>query len=149
MNIYCTLTKRGIAAVLALLILGILIGGEFSAADRVGIKGGTNHQRIGFITSLGITPEEELLESAKVTVPAVFGDVYENYNLLQKKAGFDLERYKGLEVTRYTYRTKKGDWLVNLLVFKGSVIGGDVCDARLGGEMLPLEKGILNGKTET
>lgn len=82
-------------------------------------------------------PETEVVE---VTIPSNFNDVYQNYNRLQKKQGFDLESFKGKKVKRYTYKIKKykneTDVFLNLLVLPdGRVIGGDVCSHRFNGFM--------------
>ena len=45
----------------------------------------------------------ELVDRAEVTVPSQFDAVYEEYNTLQKKQGFDLSKYRRKTVKRYTY----------------------------------------------
>ena len=82
-------------------------------------------------------PENEVID---VTIPSVFNDVYNNYNVLQKKQGFDLERYKGYNVKRYTYKVlnhkSEQEVFLNLLVLpNGKVIGGDICSREFNGFM--------------
>ncbi len=76
------------------------------------------------------TPEEQ----TTVTVPAQFDKIFAAYNELQRGQGLDLSTYSGRTVQRYTYRIKnyegyEGTVFANLLVFRGRVIGGDICSA--------------------
>lgn len=90
--------------------------------------------RVDFISQFGWQVEETPIDEKNVTIPASFDKIYENYNQLQKNQGLSLGKYKGKEVTRYTYKITnypdyEGDVYINLLVFKNKVIGGDVCSA--------------------
>jgi hypothetical protein len=80
----------------------------------------------------------QLLDKADVTVPAEFDSVYESYNTLQKKQGFDLSKYKRKTVSRYTYKVDNyadysGVVLADVIVYKNKVIGGDICSADVNG----------------
>lgn len=103
----------------------------------------TEQERMEFIAALGYQPMLNGGEMTVVTIPFEFSDVYANYNQLQLQAGFDLARYKGAEVERYTYSL--GDFsaeeyvVANLLVKDGKLIGGDISSRRLNGFMLPLK----------
>lgn len=76
-----------------------------------------------------------------VLIPEEFSDVYENYNSLQKKQGFDLYPYRGKRAEVYTYIivTVDGERVKNteahVMVCDGRIIGGDVASTELGGEM--------------
>ncbi len=92
----------------------------------------TNEDRLEFITSLGYEAEENPCDVSEVTVPEHFDSVYEKYNEIQRAQGLNLKRYKGKAVTRYTYKisnypTSGEEALVNLLVYNGNIVGGDVC----------------------
>ncbi len=94
----------------------------------------TNEDRIEFITSLGYKTENTPCEIADVIVPETFDSVYEKYNEIQRAQGLNLKKFKGKTVTRYTYKVcdypKEGtDALVNLLIYNGNIIGGDVCSS--------------------
>jgi hypothetical protein len=109
------------------------------------IPGGNDEIRAAFLGSLGWQVDAEPLEHETVTIPYVFGDVYNNYNDIQKKQGFDLSGYRGRTVERYTYAVRNYPGVAegvraNLLVYKGSIIGGDVCTAALGGFMQGLAR---------
>ena len=73
-----------------------------------------------------------------MTVPTEFDKVYAAYNELQKEQGLNLSRYKGKDVTRYTfaitnYKDYEGTVYANVLVYRNRVIGGDVCSADVSG----------------
>lgn len=101
------------------------------AANDVSLE--TDAQREEYLTSLGWefnTPCEE----KEVQIPEEFNDTYTDYNEIQKTQGFDLEKYKGQTVTVYTYNItnyagyeNRDCVYVNLLVYGGVLIGGDVC----------------------
>lgn len=107
----------------------------------------TNSQREEYLTSLGWEFKTDCTEK-QVTIPAEFNDVYSRYNEIQKSQGFDLEQYKGQEVTVYTYSItnyqgyENRDCIyANLLVFNNTLIGGDVCSTSVSdGFMQSLKK---------
>ncbi len=76
----------------------------------------------------------------KIVIPKEWNSTFENYNTIQKAQGFDLSRYKGKEMTRYTfeiinYPDRNETVLANVLVYRGKVAGGDVSTARADGYM--------------
>lgn len=95
----------------------------------------TSVQRIRFLTQLNYSVSASTEESAEIRIPIEFGDVYENYNELQKQNGTNLLDFRGTECTRYTYINEDDDMRVNLIVYEGRIIGGDVCSTALDGEM--------------
>lgn len=97
-----------------------------------------NNDRINFISQFGWTVNETPLEEISVTIPDEFDTVYVGYNEMQKDQGLNLAKYKGKDVTRYTYNVTnykdyEGEVYVNLLVYRGKVVGGDVCSADSSG----------------
>lgn len=94
---------------------------------------------VKFIKNLGYTPEESPFDTADIEIPEGFGKVYENYNELNKEAGFDLTHLRGLTVKRYSFRLKGEDSLyANILIYENKICGGDICNPALSGFMLPL-----------
>ncbi len=75
----------------------------------------------------------------EVVIPKVFSEVYERYNALQIKQGYDLTKYKTDTVIRYTFRVKNFEGYENacahVLAKGGKIIGGDVCSSDLSGIM--------------
>lgn len=112
----------------------------------------TGDMRVEFIEQLGLLVEENSYGYEDVQIPQEFDDVYENYNAIQKRNGFDLEKYKGKDATKFTYTVKQYPGYenekvyVNLLIYKGRIIGGDICTARTDGFMVGLYEGQQNSQ---
>ncbi len=76
-----------------------------------------------------------------VTIPAEFGAVYERYNELQKRQGFDLTAYRSREATVYTFGVVSVDdkhtdlTEAHVMVCDDAVIGGDVSSYAIDGGM--------------
>lgn len=144
MKTYITVTKKSLTAVFLFTLFVIIVSGQFYAAAYPVKNARTNAQRVDFIKSLGFVPDESGYDSKEVIIPEKFSAVYRNYNNLQKKAGFDLSKYRGATATVYTYpvgkiqENKDDDYYVNLIVYRGRIIGGDISSRDFYGEMLPL-----------
>lgn len=105
-----------------------------------------------FISNYGWQVDEEPIDVRDVVIPESFDEVYNNYNKIQSEQGFNLEKYAGQKVKRWTYiirnypgTTPNDDFIrINILVSDGVVIGGDVCSVKLDGFMhgfyLPTEE---------
>lgn len=141
---YVTVTRGGLAAVFLLTLAVIIVSGGFYAAANPVANAKTNAQRVEFIKSLGVEPDDDNAAHKTVVIPTVFSDVYKNYNALQNEAGYDLSGYKGASVTVYTYPVGKikpdndDEYYVNLMVYRNRIIGGDISSRNFYGEMLPL-----------
>lgn len=105
----------------------------------------SNDQRIALLQQLGwevVMEEDEILD---VLIPKDMDQTMLQYNEIQTEQGCDLTKYAGKKCKRYTYIVNnypsgEEDIRVNLIVYKGKVIGGDVCSARLDGFMHGLAK---------
>ncbi len=121
-----------IAAVITGIAVALLKGSLPTGRDISEIK--------AFLSDYGIitTGNEEV---KNIVIPEVFGEVYENYNALQKEQGFDLSAYRGREAVSYTFPvvSVKGEIAENtdahVIVCDGYIIGGDIASRALGGEM--------------
>ena len=105
----------------------------------------SNEDRVAFLSQFGWEVEQTPTESTDVTIPKEFDKVFAAYNELQKKQGLDLSKYAARTVERYTYTVTnyeghEGTVLANLLVFRGRVIGGDICSASQNGFIHGFEK---------
>jgi len=112
--------------------------GEKSKPRKVVVK--TNEQRLAFAASFGYQVQEEPAEILEVIIPKEFDEVYTEYNSLQKKQGYDLEKFAGKRCRRYSYIVTnypqaEGEIRLNILVYSNKVIGGDVCSLEAGGFM--------------
>jgi len=110
---------------------------ETAAPVRVkGIK--TNEDRVAFLGEYGWQVKEEPLATQELIVPGEFDESYAEYLALQAGQGFDLEKYAGKRLKRYTYEVTnypsgESGVQVNLLVYKNTVVGGEVLSAKLDG----------------
>ncbi len=93
---------------------------------------------ISFLGQFGWEVDPTPLEEVKLRIPDEFDKVMNSYNELQRNQGLDLSKYKGREVTRYTYLVKNypdysGSVMANVIVYKNRVIGGDICSSDIRG----------------
>ncbi len=109
----------------------------------------TNEDRIALIRSYGWDVEETPAEEAKVTIPAEFDRVMENYNQIQRQQGFDLSKYRNRDMMRYTYRITNypdynGTVYCNLLIYKNRVVAADICSSDVNGFIAGLKGTVRN-----
>ena len=155
--VYITRKKQrilcGIGA--AALVLGgvLLVSGQItdipSASAVFGhslsLKDADDRQnRIDFLADLGWQVDSETAEVRDVVIPLEFDEVYQNYNRLQQEQGFDLTPYAGSQMKCYSYTILNHpvghqNIRANLLVYKGKLVGGDVCSLKLDGFMHGLQ----------
>ena len=95
-------------------------------------------QRVAYLQSLGWEVETEPVETLQFLLPDTLAEPYLSYNRLQTAQGFDLAACCGKQVSRYTYTVTNypsGDSgvLAGLLIYRNTVIGGDVLSTDLGG----------------
>lgn len=138
-----------VCALIILLTAGVRIWGGTSrqmsgtavntaAMQDIDLSAETTEQQVAFLRQLGFDCGEQPTAFLEVIIPQQFNGVYESYNELQKQSGFDLTRYQGRRVKRYTYPIygyQDQDMVANLLVYDGKVIGGDVCSLAQDGFM--------------
>ena len=67
------------------------------------IAAGTNEERIAYLASLGWEVNDQPIETLSVTLGETLEEPYLSYNDLQRSQGFDLTRYCGQTLSRYTY----------------------------------------------
>ena len=98
----------------------------------------TKDDVVSFLAQFGWEVDPSPAEVKTVTIPAEFDKVFAAYNEIQKEQGLNLSKYKGKDVTRYTftvtnYPSYEGTVYANVLVYRNRVIGGDVCSADVSG----------------
>lgn len=143
-----TVKKSVVLTLFALFLLGcifsLMVGSTFHIAEPpdeyLGLPNNaeTAEERCAFLTALGYEPDITGEEMQEFTIPAVFSDVYNNYNDIQKQSGGDLTLYKTADCTRYTYPDGDTGYRLNLIVYGGRIIGGDRCSPALDGDMTAL-----------
>ena len=112
-------------------------GAEASATvSGNGIR--TNGDRIAYLASYGWEVSPDPVSVEELQIPEEFDDTYTQYLDLQTEQGFDLAKYRGKRVKRYTYAitnypTGERGVQAGLLLYRNTVIGGDVLSNALGG----------------
>ncbi len=100
----------------------------------------TDADRVAFIAQFGWQVSNTPIETEHVKIPESFDQVHEDYNLLQKRVGLDLEPYKGKVLVRYSYQlynhpSNNKNARVNVFVYAGSIVAADVMSTDLDGFM--------------
>lgn len=145
-----TLKFFGVMALAVVTLLALMVfvpqyeaAGAESELRFSGIR--TGEDRVSFLASLGYTVAPEALECEEFTLPEEFDRALAAYNEMQKPMGLDLSRYAKKTVTRYTYRVTDyagytGEVYANLIVYRDTVIAGDICSADPSGFVHALER---------
>lgn len=126
-----------IAAVAAAVLT--VVGASRTGAAGVPVKGNADVEN--YIASFGIIISGAAREDT-VTVPMQFGDIYKEYNELQRSQGFDLSGYKGKVLSRLTYpvKSENGDNVfAEVLLCDGIIVGADVYSTSVTGFMKALK----------
>ncbi len=140
---YFIIRKKSLLIVAFLLVLiAVFVFEAVAIGDRNHSKYSAAENGLVFLKKYGISVDESTLTVDEIKLPNEFNDIYENYNQLQKKAGFDISNYSGKTVKKLSYRVLGYDDVVfvNLLVFEDKIIGGDISSTALDGFMKPLFK---------
>lgn len=111
--------------------------------DVVSYRAENAEQRLAFISQFGWRVSEDPAEVSEVIIPQDFDKGYTEYARMNAEQGLDLELYKGVRAKRWTYNivnypgfeNRTGTVQINLLVYEGRIIGGDVCSLEQGGFM--------------
>ena len=98
----------------------------------------TTDDAVKFLAQFGWEVDGTPVEEVKLKIPAEFDKVMNAYNDLQRNQGLDLSKYRGKEVTRWTFKVTnypdyKGNVMANVIVYKNKVIAGDICSADVTG----------------
>ena len=91
----------------------------------------TNEDRVAYLRDLGWEVEEEPVESLQFVLPETLEEPYLSYNALQIPQGFDLGRYCGQSISRYTYTVtnypeRPKGVQANLYICEDAPIAGDI-----------------------
>ncbi len=118
---------------------GQALGREASASALPSPKGvKSNQDRIDYLSAYGWQVSEDPIATQELLIPEEMDDSYTEYLALQNGQGFDLQKYAGKRVKRYTYEvlnypTGETGVQANLLICKNTVVGGEVLSPRLDG----------------
>ena len=105
----------------------------------------SNEDRINFLKQFGWEVDGTPVAEKEVVIPEEFDKIFVSYNEIQRKQGLDLSDFRKKSVMRYTYQITNypdydGKVYANILIYRGNVIGGDICSADLNGFVHGFEK---------
>ncbi len=135
-----------VSVVIAVICFVSAISGErkvpdVATCDEVGeysLVAETEQEQCDFLAQLGYEADKEI-DSRNVLIPSEFNSAYEEYNILQKKIGLDLSRFKGKTAREIKIELKNTDKeYAVLLVYDGKVIGGHITNGEYGSKNEPL-----------
>ncbi len=112
---------------------------EVSASTVPNPKGvKSNQDRVEYLSAYGWQVSQEPIATQELLIPEEMDDSYSEYLALQAEQGFQLEKYAGKRVKRYTYEvlnypSGEAGVQANLLICKNTVVGGEVLSPRLDG----------------
>ena len=144
--------KENLTHILFLILLGLVLvlWGKLALdalAQNTAIYGlDSTEKRVKCIESYGWEVDETSETKEKVYIPKEFDDVYKRYNKIQKMSGFDLTKYRGSSVIRYTFRVlnfpynEEAEAFVNIFVYENKMIAGDCLTVALDGLLLPIDR---------
>lgn len=107
-------------------------------SNKINKSGKTTDEHIDFLSAYGYNILEKPVQIQEIIIPQEFSSEYEKYNEYQKLSGFDLSKFKGFRVKKYTYKVlnyenSQDEVVANVLIYNNKVIGGDICSTTLGG----------------
>ena len=120
------------AAVAAALILTLGARAVTASAEVKHIR--TNDDRLAYLSGLGWEVSLQPIATEELLIPQQFDESYNDYLKLQEDQGFDLARYCGKRIKRYTYQltnypARDEPMQIALLIYKNRVIGGQIQSA--------------------
>ncbi|MEG2421077.1 MAG: DUF4830 domain-containing protein [Oscillospiraceae bacterium] len=127
------------AAGICLLVAGFFFFGDGAVAALGVVRGiSTPEDRVAYLEGLGWTVKSEPLSVEELLIPKTFDESYADYLALQTEQGFDLSKYCGKRLRRYTYEitnypTGEEGVQVSILVFRNRIVGGDVLSTQQDG----------------
>ncbi len=135
------------ALALVCVLAGVLTfsGRSAAAGQAVSPKGvKTAEDRLAYLGAYGWLVREEPLAVEEIEIPKEMGPEYADFLSLQTQQGFDLSRYAGKKVTRYTYEilnypTGETGVQASLLLYKHTVVGASVLSPAIDGFIHGLE----------
>ena len=129
-----------VMVLLAALVLRMSNGGVLSAHYNVTTREG----RVEYLAAQGWTVDPKTETAQEITLPREIDGVLADYNTLQRKQGFDLRPYSGLDCTVYSYVVTNYETdepvLCTIYLYKNRVIAGDIHSTSLDGFMHGIRK---------
>ncbi|MBQ8203492.1 MAG: hypothetical protein IJZ75_04350 [Clostridia bacterium] len=111
MKLYFSVTKKILVCLTAAFCLFIFIFGRFAAAKNAYKNGDTNAKRVYFASTVNLDVKEQANFSKRIIITE---ELSREYNL---------NGYIGCQAVLYNYDVKEEDKALNLIVYKGRIIG--------------------------
>ncbi len=144
--------KKSLAIGIAVLFISFLLvwvlcffgkSQDVHSGTEPSVNAASIEEQLKFVSHFGWEVDEEPIDVREVIIPETFDEVYTAYNQIQIKQGYNLEKYAGQRVKRWSYvirnypeTSPQDDFIrINLLVCDNVIIGGDVCSVKLDGFM--------------
>lgn len=138
MKLYFIFTKRGLAVILAGIVLVLVVVGLFSGVNRGYPDGSTHQKRMEYLLPLRVC--ENAVSVKQSRLPEKIEGAILKYNEILIRGGFNLENFCGKQIVIYTYGLiDSGGKTVNLIICDGKIIAGDITD-NLKGTITPIIK---------
>ena len=98
----------------------------------------SNEDRIEYLGAYGWEVSPEPIATQELLIPEEMDESYTEYLSLQSQQGFDLSKYTGKRLKRYTYEiynypSGEAGVQANLLLYRNTVVGGEVLSPQLNG----------------
>lgn len=127
-------------ALFVIIVTALVILANFTVNYLKGVFGSVSAEEAAdFLEGMGWELEAGSCKTDEIVIPKEFSEVYERYNALQLRQGYDLTKYKTDTVIRYTFKVKNLEGyenaLAHVLTKGGKIIGGDICSSDLSGIM--------------
>ena len=132
-----------ICVIAAVALLIMLLSGGNNQPEATGVISVSNtDDRVNFLSGFGWEVTNSPVQTGQVRIPEGDSEVFERYNELQKRQGYDLSAYEGQTVMRYVYQVNNYPGATEpvyatVLISKNRVIGGDITDTAA--------KGVIRG----
>lgn len=121
-----------------------LVGGQpqYATAASTTVTSDIEDELASYLSELGWEVSGEPVTD-QVLLPDDFSSEYDSYLAIQAQGGFDLAAYAGETVIRYSfpignYPTGESGVMADLLVWNGTIVGGDLRSSQLDGFMTAL-----------
>lgn len=134
-----------ICCCIALLAGLVCVGNVTAVSTETTSSCARNHdERMAYLEQFGWTVKDQAIAVEELLIPEKFDASYAEYLALQSSQNFDLTPYCGKRVTRYTYEitnypTGETGVQAALLVYRNTIIGGEVLSAQPDGFLHGLE----------
>lgn len=129
---------------IAMLLLGVVLSVGADNEPFGFMKVSSPEDAAEFLMKLGWECDLGSSSVQETTIPEQFDETFIGYNAIQLKQGCDLTKYAGKDVVIFTvpltnYSNSAENVLATLIIYRNTVIGGDIHSAEMDGFMHTLQ----------